>query len=186
MTPLDTLKALRLTYPTPMRNEQLGQLLNAVAWTHRDGGYGLLKKPSGANCQQPQTGILISRDILGWRDGSIFDCLIDAEGKAEPTWGRKNPVDPSRWTPPVDASVSLPPPVVTPPPGTSVPYPGDAFGTEIGARLFADYADAGQSPNAGMGVWFLRTLWDMAHPPYLTPHQSLDKHQAEWRALLGL
>jgi hypothetical protein len=64
MTPLDTLRTLRLAYPTPMRTDQLGDLLNAVAWIHRAEGYGVLKKPTGSRCPQPQTGTWISRDIL--------------------------------------------------------------------------------------------------------------------------
>ena len=40
------------------------------------------------------------------------------------------------------------------------PYPGDQYGTIIGDVLFADYAEAGQAPNPGMGVWFLRTVYD--------------------------
>src|SRR5687767_3084868 len=109
MTPLDTLVALRKAYPTPMSNDQLGELLNAVAWQHRAEGYGLLAKPNGAHCLQPRTGTLVSRDILMLAgSGRIFDVLIDAEGKATPTWGEKTALSPSRFVPPVDNTVPLP------------------------------------------------------------------------------
>ncbi len=185
--PFNTLERLRAGYPTPMSNEQLGQLLNATAWAHRADGFGLFRKPSGGHCPQPQTGIFVSRDILMLPDGQMFDCLIDAEGAATPTWGEKDPRDPKLWVAPVDAAIALPPPVTGPTAEpTTIPYPGDHLGTQIGDYLFSDYAQAGQDPNSGMGVWFLRVAWDVANPPYLTPAKSLEKHRAEWRRLLGL
>jgi len=192
MTPLETLKRLRPAYSTPMSKDQLGAYLNAVAWTHRADGYGLLKKPTGSNCRQPQTGTLISSDILCKVEGKnllLWDVLIGSGEKAVPTWGAKKSLqDLSRWVAPVDASVALPPDP-GPTGGTmpaGKPYPGDAFGAAIGNRLFADYAAAHQVPNAGVGIWILRTCWDVANPPYLTPEQSLEKHQKSWREILGL
>lgn len=63
-------------------------------------------------------------------------------------------------------------------------YPGDEYGWQIGEALFADYAEAGQAPNPGMGVWFWRTAWDAATT--LTVDQSIEKHRKEWREALGL
>lgn len=62
------------------------------------------------------------------------------------------------------------------------PYPGDEYGWQIGEVLFADYAEFGQAPNPGMGVWFWRTAWDAATT--LTVDASIEKHRAEWRAEL--
>jgi hypothetical protein len=172
---------------TPAQN---GQLLNDTAWVHRADGYGLLKKPSGSNCPQPETGIKISRDILMLPSGRIFDCLIDAEGQAVPTWSEKKPVNPALWTVPVDpeadGGVVEPPEPPEPEPPVVVPYPGDQVGVQIGTVLFADYAEAGQAPNPGMGVWFMRTCWDVANSPYLSVEESIMKHRAEWRAILGI
>jgi len=186
MTPLDTLTALRKTYPTPMSPAQLGELLNETAWQHRAEGYGLLKKPAGGNCPQPVTGTKVSRDILMLPDGRIYDCLIDAEGQAIPTWGPKKPVSPALWLAPVDADAAVPPDPPTPePPPAGVPYPGDQVGVQIGEVLFADYAAAGQDPNPGMGTWFLRVAWDCCNPPYLSADESIAKHRAEWLAILN-
>ena len=64
------------------------------------------------------------------------------------------------------------------------PYPGDQYGTIIGEVLFADYGEAGQSPNPGMGVWFLRTTYD--YLAGLPLEVSIAKHRIEWRLALGL
>lgn len=64
------------------------------------------------------------------------------------------------------------------------PYPGDQYGTQIGDVLFADYAEAGQAPNPGMGVWFLRTTYD--YVAGLPIDAAIAKHRAEWRRALGL
>ncbi len=185
--PYDTLVALRKTYPTPMSNDELGALLNAVAWAHRDEGLGLFAKPNGANTCQPRTGILISRDYLVYEDGRGYDVLLDAEGRATPTWGREHDMDTTRWVAPVDESIVLPPkPPVTLPPSGAVPYVGDAVGKAIGAALFEDYAAAGRAPDADMGVWFLRAAWDAANPPHLSMEASIAKHRQQWKAVLGL
>jgi hypothetical protein len=116
-----------------MSNDQLGELLNAVAWQHRAEGYGLLAKPQGSNCLQPQTGTRVSRDILMLAgSGRIFDVLIDAEGKATPTWGEKNALSPKLFVTPIDSTVPLPQPLTDPltqpliPPPTTQPYPDEA------------------------------------------------------------
>jgi hypothetical protein len=191
MNPFQTLSALRKTYPTPMSNDQLGELLNSTAWAHREDGYGQLEKTTGANCRQPQTGILVSRDILCLQVGRelvLYDCLIDAEGLAKPVWSKKKGTlsDLTRFVAPVDPGVVVPPRPPDPPPAETVPYPGDATGVAIGEILFADYATAGQDPNPGMGTWFMRTCWDVANPPYLTVDESIAKHRAEWCAILGI
>ena len=61
---------------------------------------------------------------------------------------------------------------------------GDETGTRIGDALFADYAEAGQTPNSGMGVWFFRTTYDAIATGNI--NASLAKHRREWREILGL
>lgn len=153
MTPLQTLQRLRPTYPTPMSEDQLAALLNETAWIHRAEGYGLLMKPTGAHCQQPITGTSMSHDILMLASGEIFDCLIDAEGKAIPTWGPKRPVDPARFLIPVPPGVGTTPgepPPVTPPPATAViPY-NEAYAVQFGEGCNDVYLESGATFDPGM------------------------------------
>jgi hypothetical protein len=204
MTPLDTLIELRKTYPTPMSNNQLGELLNAVAWTHRAEGYGLLRKPSGANCRQPQTGIPVSRDILMLAgSGRIFDCLIDSDMKATPTWGEKTALDPARFVPPIDSAVVLPhvptqpltepltqpltqpltPPL--PPPPTRQPYPDEAtWWTALFEEIDRLYGLANRTHDIEAFKWSVRTAYDIGTG--MDKEKAKAKHLAELRAALGL
>jgi hypothetical protein len=200
MTPLDTLVALRKTYPTPMSNDQLGELLNAVAWKHRSEGYGLLRKPSGANCRQPQTGIMVSRDILMLAgSGRIFDCLIDSDGKATPTWGEKTAIDPARFVPPIDSTVPRPdlpthpltepltqplaPPL--PPPPTTQPYPDEAtWWTALFEEIDRLYGLANRPHDLGAFRWSVRMAYDIGAG--MDKEKAKAKHLAELRAALGL
>lgn len=63
-------------------------------------------------------------------------------------------------------------------------YPGDPVGWQIGTVLFDDYRRAGQDPNPGMGVWFLRVAWDVAQGGMETT-RAIEKHRAEWLGALG-
>ena len=190
MTPLDTLKTLRAAYPTPMSNDALGQLLNAVAWTHRAEGWGLLKKPTGSHCRQPQTGLLISRDILVVQVGAdlvLYDVLIDAEGAAKPIWGKKPTTlqDLSRWIAPVEASVVLPPIVVVPPVAAGGHYPDEnTWWTALLDEMGQLYAQKGEALNLGMFKWAARTAFDIGAGD--DPEHAKQKHLAELRAALGL
>lgn len=150
MTPLQTLQALREGYPTPMSNDQLGQLLNAVAWAHRDEGLGMFGKPTGANCRQPRTGTRISRDYLVYQDGRGYDVFVDAEGKATPVWGREHAMDVRRWVAPVDVTVELPPSLPEPPrPPAKKPYT-EAYAVEFGHACNQVYQDSGAACDPGM------------------------------------
>lgn len=196
MTALDTLIELRKTYPTPMSGDQLGTLLNAVAWTHRAEGYGLLSKPAGANCRQPQTGTLISRDILMLAgSGRIFDVLIDAEGKANPTWGEKSALSPSRFVPPVDSTVSIPEtqtqtltqPAIQPPPTPAITqsYPDEAiWWNGLFEEIDRLYGLANHPHDLGMFRWSTRTAYDIGTG--MDKEKAKAKHLAELRAALGL
>lgn len=196
MKPLDTLVELRKKYPTPMSGDQLGELLNDVAWAHRAEGYGLLSKPAGANCRQPQTGTLISRDILILQgSGRIFDVLIDSEGKGTPTWGEKNALSPSRFVPPVDSTVQLPD-IPTPPqtlthpsqpatPAVTQPYPDEAtWWTELFGEVDRLYGLANHPHDLGMFRWSARTAYDIGTG--MDKEKAKAKHLDELRAALGL
>jgi hypothetical protein len=188
MTPLDTLVALRKTYPTPMSNNQLGELLNAVAWQHRAEGYGLLAKPQGSNCLQPQTGTRVSRDILMLAgSGRIFDVLIDAEGKATPTWGEKNALSPNLFVQPIDSTVPLPQPLTEPliPPPTTQPYPDEAtWWTALFEEVDRLYGLANHTHDLGTFKWSVRTAYDIGAG--MDKEKAKAKHLAELRAALGL
>ena len=71
-----------------------------------------------------------------------------------------------------------------PQPPVYPPYPGDVIFDQIGVVLFADYAEAGQGPNPGMGRWFGRTVYDFLTG--MTMEASIIKHRKEWRQVLGL
>ena len=64
------------------------------------------------------------------------------------------------------------------------PYPGDEAFDEIGAILWADYAEAGRVPDSQVGRWFGRTIYD--YLAGMTLDASIERHRAEWRDVLGL
>jgi hypothetical protein len=157
------------------------EITKRVAWALREEGAGLLDKLGGSNCHGFAT------DIVCYRNGDIVDILGDGGGANNPAWAvKEKEVDPSRWRKPIDPGEA---PGGSgdgggPQPKPTESYPGDMKGVEIGTALFADYAEKGETPNAGMGVWFWRTAWDAAHG--LTVDASIAKHRAEWRRTLGL
>lgn len=80
----------------------------------------------------------------------------------------------------------IPEPKPEPKPQPKKPYPGDAFFIDhVGKPLEADMALAGQTLNAGSATWFARTIWDHVAEG-MTIEDSVKKHRAEWRAVLGL
>lgn len=189
VTPFETLKSLRRNYPTPMSADQLGELLNAVAWAHKDQGYGVFAKPSGGNCRQPRTGILISRDILALKDGHAYDVLMDAEGAAKPTWGEKEPGDGSRWRAPVDpaGAGTLPeqPPATGGGGGKMIPY-DEAKAVEFGRACNDVYTESGAAFDPGMiAVHAQRAAYDYYVGGLPWP-ESRRKHVNEFRAEYGL
>lgn len=100
--------------PTP---EELGAILNEVAWRHRADGWGVNAKPNGFNVPQPLTGIAIASDILHHQPtNKIYDVLISAGERAEPAWQEQGVMnDPTRpWVAPMPVGDVDPPPV--PPP----------------------------------------------------------------------
>jgi hypothetical protein len=113
--------------------------------------------------------------------GNILTVWIDP-------WTRETVVDYS------DGGIDPPPPPPPPPPVDPwKPYIGDAHWDVVGEALFADYAEAGQAPNPGMGRWFGRTIWDAtngeAPGKVLEINASIKKHRygpGGWRRTLGL
>lgn len=111
-------------------------------------------------------------DVIGGAGGSnptpawnVYNTLIEGSGA---------PVDPNH---------------VPAPKPTHIPYPGDSRWDAVGAILFADYRAAGQEPNAAMGRWFGRVIWDAVagdeHGKVWTISDSITKHRPEWQAVLG-
>lgn len=113
-----------------------------------------------------------------------LDCYdiepIGPDGKRQYRW-HNPPIAQSVLGQTPDAPKPLPPPLPA-----QEPYPGDAVFDALGEALFADYAAAGQQPNAQMGRWFGRTVYDWLAKNEPTLKASIDKHQREWRGLLGL
>jgi hypothetical protein len=191
-TPLQLLIDLRATYPTPMSNDEIGALLNAVAWMFRADGWGLLKKPTGAYCLQPVTHIRVSRDILCRIEGPdllLFDALRDSEGTGVPTWGRKKPLqDLTRWVAPVGSGVNPPPPEPDRPEPRPVaalkPY-DDAFAVDFGQAVNRLYAGSDRPVDAGMvAVQAMRAWHD--YQAGLSWPASCEKHVAEFKQAAGL
>ena len=198
MTPLETLTTLRKTFPTPMSNAQLGELLNAVAWQHRQEGFGLLAKPNGAHCQQPLTGKSIARDILASKGGSHFDVLVDAEGRAKPIWQDKGNYDPKRFVDPVSATapvshesdtgvpLSQPQGPTTPTPSFATqPYPDEStWWAEVFSGMVGLYEQADRAQDPMMFTWVTRIAYDIGSG--MSKDEARAKHIGALRAALGL
>ena len=85
---LESVREERAKYGMPLTNSEMGQLINAVAWKHRDAGWGLALKNQGSYTTQPETGIRISRDLLVHpATQTMYDVLIDVAGEGRPGWG---------------------------------------------------------------------------------------------------
>lgn len=106
---------------------------------------------------------------------TVIDVIGSAGSPAAyPTWQVfTNLPGPGAWVKPSAAAQ---------PPSTS--YPGDETFDQIGAILWADYAEAGRVPDAAVGRWFGRTVFD--YIAGMSMSDSIKKHRAEWRAALGL
>ena len=89
----------------PLTREQLGSILNRVAWQHRMTGWGLSRKEGGNRCPAPH-GQDVACDILvHGPTNRLYDVLGDVDGAARVVCGQTlgPPPDPSRgWLPPVD------------------------------------------------------------------------------------
>jgi hypothetical protein len=124
-------------WPTVQKDEHLGEILNAVAWVHRDEGWGLSRKTGGRHVDSPVGPI--AEDILQLPDGNHFDVLGGAAvgNPLRPNQGESIGIINLRdrpWVAPVAHTVSWrqldepddPPPPPDPPPtngGNPVPPP---------------------------------------------------------------
>ena len=101
-------QAERTKYGVPMTPEEIGKLLNAVAWKNKDTGWVLLGKSGGNNCPAPG-GALISCDFLVYAPTlSGYDVIGAQEEEGTPTW-----IGPDPWIPGFvqDGSRTLVPPI---------------------------------------------------------------------------
>ncbi len=168
---------------------------DAVAALHaKDPKWGHLRKSPG------QTNIhLHAEDAALYLNASGLSVAVDfiaGAGGSNPSigWG----VDAPRyslsdwWDPSTHTGATPAPPAICPicptcPPQITIPgYAGDAAFDQVGAVLFADYAEAGQAPNEGMGRWLARTIYDWIAGNTKTLQASIEKHRGEWRSALGL
>jgi hypothetical protein len=125
---IEIVREERARYDTPMREPEMGVLLNAVAWQARVDGWGLAHKPTGAHTLQPRTGIRVSRDLLIHRaTRRTYDVLANVEGDAKkgpqaaPTW---NYVETGilDWVAPVEPDGVEPDPDPEPEPAPQITY----------------------------------------------------------------
>jgi len=131
----DLVAAARTAYASYTGRERAYLILNAVAWQLRDDGAGLFYKTGDNSYANRSSDVLIFQpreDGLPPGKGRTFDCLGDAEGRADPAWGPTSPTglgDLEHWRPSVDpstlplpaGSVPPPPPPVEPPPPVTPP-----------------------------------------------------------------
>ena len=134
----------------------------------------------------------VSHDAI-WVAERQFDLIGQANDGPEPLGipalpvaneipaAHHRPNNPPIYPLPQAAPVPVPPPAPAP-----KPYPGDVFFVEqLGGPLAADYAQAGQTLNAGAITWVARTLW--RHIAEGMPlDASVAQSRKEWRAALGL
>lgn len=167
---------------------------DAVAVLHaKDPKWGHLRKSPG------QTNIHLHAEdaalYLSTADLSVAVDFINGAGGSNPSigWNVDAPrYQPSDWWDPTTHTSVVPTVPTVPacpvcPPVVRVPgYAGDAVFDQVGAILFADYAEAGQEPNDGMARWMARTIYDWVAGNTRTLAESIEKHRKEWRALLGL
>lgn len=74
-------------YTKPLKPEDYGAILNAVAWKHRADGWGLSVKPDGNRVPSPQ-GVDVAYDILHHHP---TDTLWGCFGDNGPNWGLEDP-----------------------------------------------------------------------------------------------
>jgi hypothetical protein len=100
-------------HPGPVQEDRLfGDILNEVAWRHRDQGFGLSRKAAGRHVESPVGPI--AEDVLQRRDGHHWDVLGGAAVGQPLRPGRSQSIgvmtDPNRpWVAPVEPAGHVPP-----------------------------------------------------------------------------
>jgi hypothetical protein len=84
---IESVRAERAKYGATLTPEQMGQLLNAVAWKHRADGWGLSEKPSGNHVPSPQ-GKFVAYDILHHKPTDTLWDVATGESAYEVKWGQ--------------------------------------------------------------------------------------------------
>lgn len=116
---LDVVQRARVKYASLSGVERAGKIVNQVAWDLKAEGAGAYAKTSGTNYQGRSVDIIIYKP-----GGETFDILGDAEGNADPQWGRTTPTglgDVNLWRAATDpGGVIEPPPPPPPPTGTTL------------------------------------------------------------------
>lgn len=104
------------------------------------------------------------------------------------TLGKLNePVQAVPTVPGCTPPTSAPPPVVVPPAPVYPGYPQNEAVLDVaGGALLADFAEAGQEPNAAMFRFAFRVAYDWMVGNVPSLEASVAKHRREWRAILGL
>lgn len=132
----------------------------------------------------------VSHDAIWVGTDRQFDLIGNGNDGSEPLGSPGIPVAneiPSQYHRPNNPPVYPIDAVPVPPPAPPLPaYPGDAVFDQVGALLFADYAQAGRVPDPQVGRWFGRVIYDWLANVTPTLDAAIAKHRAEWRALLGL
>jgi hypothetical protein len=109
---METLKSERAKYPATVTPEQIGAILNATCWIHRndDNRPGMQRKDSGTHAVQPRTGIgiwngLRYRDASGqhWGEDVCGGCSV---GQFNPIHQTPGPADPATFVAPVEPAAS--------------------------------------------------------------------------------
>lgn len=119
---LTTVREIRATFGPTLTHEECVLLCNAVAWRHRQTGWGLSRKTSGTRGRLPN-GTEVAHDILHHQPtNELVDILTAAGAESTPAWVPMGPpqspdrtwiapVDPAQWGPtaptPVAAGPSL-------------------------------------------------------------------------------
>jgi hypothetical protein len=119
-----TLERVRAKYGAHVTPQEIGAILNEVAWIHRGEGLGLQAKAGGTVAFQPRTNRMIWNGI---RIGNVGQDVLGGAsiGLATPTRGEAGPADPASFVAPVEPIGTVPPvdppgPIVVPPPVAGV------------------------------------------------------------------